>query len=70
MRGETRAAIPCTNIFAPAFVLVLADSIEGHSSVNGQPAGLHQFKVFGSNSGGTGPQSAIVEVMVSVAAAA
>jgi hypothetical protein len=31
---------------------------------------LHRFKAFGINSGGSGPESAIVEVTVSVTAAA
>ena len=55
---------------SPAFVVVVADSPDGHLSVSGQPAGLHRFKAFGSNSGGTGPESAVAEVPVSVAVAA
>ena len=55
---------------SPAFVVGLADAPEGHLSLTGQPAGLHRFKVFGSNSGGTGPESAVTEVTLSVAAAA
>ena len=55
---------------SPAFVVVQADSPEGHFTLTGQPVELLRFKAFGSNSGGSGPESAIVEATVSVAQAA
>jgi hypothetical protein len=68
--GATRFTFLHQSPGSPAFVVVLADSPEGHLSLASQPAGLHRFKVFGSNSGGAGPESAVAEVTVSVAAAA
>lgn len=55
---------------APAFVVVLADATETHITLNGQVAGLHKLKCIGRNSRGDGPESAIVEVTVAVAAVA
>jgi hypothetical protein len=68
--GATRFTFLQQSPGSPAFVVVLADSTEAHLSLTGQPAGLHRFKAFGSNSGGSGPESAIVEATVSVAQAA
>lgn len=53
-----------------AFVVALTDSPESHFTLSGQPAGLHRFKAFGTNSGGSGPESAVTEITVSIAAAA
>jgi len=68
--GATRFTFLHQSPGSPAFVVVLADAPAGHLSLAGQPAGLHRFKVFGSNSGGAGPESVVTEVTVSVAAAA
>jgi hypothetical protein len=68
--GATRFTFLHQSPGSPAFVVVLADSPEGHLSLTGQPSGLHRFKAFGSNSGGPGPESAVTEATVSVAAAA
>lgn len=55
---------------SPAFVVALADSPQSSFTLQGQPNGLHRFKVVGSNSGNSGPESTVAEVTVSVAAAA
>ena len=55
---------------SPSFVVALADSPESHFTLSGQPAGLHRVKGFGSNAGGSGPESAATEITVSIAAAA
>ena len=55
---------------SPAFVVVAADVAESSLTVQGQPAGLHRFKAFGSNSQSSGPESAVAEVTLSVAVAA
>jgi hypothetical protein len=51
-------------------VVVLADSPEAGLTLTAQPNGLHRFKVIGSNSGGSGAESAVAELSVSIAAAA
>ena len=68
--GATRLTFLQQSLGSPAFVVVLADSPEAHLSLTGQPAGLHRFKAFGTNSGGSGPESSVIEATVSVAAAA
>lgn len=55
---------------SPAFVVVQADSPESIFTLTGQPVGVHRFKVVGSNSSGSGPESAVTEATVSIAAAA
>ena len=55
---------------SPAFVVALADSPQSSFTLQRQPNGVHRFKVVGSNSGHSGPESAVEEVTVSVAAAA
>ena len=55
---------------SPAFVVALADSPQSSFTLQGQSNGLHRFKAVGSNSGSSGPESAVAEVSVSVAAAA
>ena len=52
---------------ATAFVVVLADSPDEFLTLHNQPPGLHKFKAIGRNSRGEGPDSAIVEIAVSVA---
>lgn len=53
-----------------AFVVVLADVPESNLTLTGQPNGVHRFKAFGSNSAGSGAESAVAEITVAVAAAA
>jgi hypothetical protein len=53
-----------------AFVVVLADSPEASFALSGQPSGLHRFKVVGSNSQGSGPESAVAEISVAQSQAA
>ncbi len=55
---------------SPSFVVVLADVAEPSLTLSNQPNGVHRFKAFGSNSAGSGPESAVAETTVSVAAAA
>jgi hypothetical protein len=55
---------------SPAFVVALADSPETSFNLQGQPAGVHRFKVFGSNSRGQGAESDVVQVTVAASAAA
>jgi len=55
---------------APAFVVVLADSPDGHLTLNNQIAGLHKLKCIGRNSRGEGEESNVVEVTVPAQAAA
>ena len=68
--GATRFTLLQQQPGSPAYVVVRADATESSFTLQGQPAGLHRFKVVGSNSGGSGPESAVAEVTVSVAAAA
>lgn len=68
--GATRFTYLQQSPGSPAFVVVLADSPESSFTLTGQPNGLHRFKVIGSNSGGSGAESAVAELSVSVAAAA
>jgi hypothetical protein len=55
---------------SPGFVVVLADSRDGHLTLHNQVPGVHRFKAVGRNSGGEGPESAIVEITVSQSAVA
>jgi hypothetical protein len=55
---------------SPAFVVVLADSPDGHLTLHNQVPGVHRFKAVGRNSDGEGPESAIVEVTVAQSAVA
>ena len=55
---------------SPVFLVVVADTPSASLTLHGQPAGLHQFKAFGSNADGTGLESAVVEVTVAQAAVA
>ena len=68
--GATRFTYLQQSPGSPAFVVVLADSPEASLTLTGQPNGVHRFKVIGSNSGGSGTESAVAELSVSVAAAA
>jgi hypothetical protein len=68
--GATRFTYLQQSPGSPAFAVVLADSPEAGLTLTGQPNGLHRFKVIGSNSGGSGAESAVAEVSVSGAAAA
>lgn len=49
---------------AETFVTVAADTAEASLTLHDQPPGLHRFKAFGSNSRGSGGESAVAEVMV------
>ena len=68
--GATRYTYLQQSPGSPAFVVVLADSPEAGLTLTAQPNGLHRFKVIGSNSGGSGAESAVAELSVSIAAAA
>ena len=53
-----------------AFVVVSADVPEANLTLTNQSNGVHRFKAFGSNSAGSGAESAVAEATVSVSAAA
>lgn len=53
-----------------AFVVWIADTPQTSFNLHGQPAGVHRFKVFGSNAGGQGLESAVAQVTVAAIAVA
>ncbi len=52
---------------SPQFIVLLADTAETSITLQGQPAGEHRFKAFGSNSKGAGSESE--EAVITLAAA-
>lgn len=68
--GPTRSTYLRQPLGAGAFVVVLADSPQTSFNLQGQLAGVHRFKVIGSNSRGEGPQTTLTAVTVAAAYAA
>ena len=55
---------------SPAFLIVVAETVEKSFTAHDLPPGVYRFKVFGSNSKGEGEESAVAEFTIAAAAAA